>query len=81
MIRVEIDGRVLEGERAIDVVRAMREEASPWQQEGSLSQYIVGVADRLRIFGHAVHARGDCEEDRARALLDGMLACGFARRL
>jgi hypothetical protein len=78
MIRVTIDGQILEGERAVDVVRAMRGMASPWQQEGSLTHYMQGVADRLRIFGHPVEARGDTEEQRAESLLAGMLKCGFA---
>jgi hypothetical protein len=79
MMRVSIDGTILEGHAPIDIVRQMRAMASPWQMDGTLAQYMERVADRFRLFGKNVHARGKNDEDRAASLLDCLIACGFAR--
>jgi hypothetical protein len=80
-MRVSVDGAVLEGDSPIDIVRQMRAMASPWQMAGTLGQYMDRVADRFQLFGKDVHARGKSDEARAASLLDGLIACGFARLL
>jgi hypothetical protein len=82
MMRVQIDGQILEGTSALEIVRAMREElASPWHRDESLATYMEHVSERFRIYGKPVSAQGPNEDARAEALLEGMIACGFARRL
>jgi hypothetical protein len=79
MIRVSIEGTVLEGRAPIDIICLMRASASPWQLEGTLRQYMDRVVERFQLFGKDVHARGRTDEERAASLLDGLIACGYAR--
>jgi hypothetical protein len=78
---IEIEGQRYGPGSALEILRAMKE--SPWEadppENGEYFDWLVGQAERLT--GTALRADGETTEERARCLLESMIAAGLARRV